>query len=403
MNSRDYIYYKIKLHNLSSETMTRVFELAGTVRFLYNRFIDISKEYYNENKKYMTFFKMCKKLTEMRQDPEFAWLQKYHVTPERYALKDLNNAFRRFFSNKRRYPKYKSRKNHRLQFAVRGDGIKFYENGTYVYIPGLSVSSEDLIYCGNHNIPIGKNIKYDDARIISDEHNVWLAVAVVANKAFLFNTTENHKNEPLGIDVGIRNSATLSNGISYDRVNKHRLSVLEHRRRKLQSVIGKDIDRRYKMSQSTRTKYHDIPKSKNIEKLEARLRKTYQQISNIYKTHYHNIAKDIVRQDPEFVVLESLNITNLKTDNKFINHSIVTSRLGILMRYIKEQCNEHSIPIIEAPRFFKSTQICSRCGHTYKPGTSKIYKCPYCGLELDRDLNASINLRNYGMSVAYSL
>ena len=404
-NIRSHMYYHVTLHNLTDDQKHSIIEMAGVVRFLYNYFIDYTRAYYKENKKIFGFHKMCKRLTEMRHDPQYAWLSKYHVTPERYALKDLDNAYSRFFKGTRRFPRYKSRKDHRLRYAIRNDGIKFIGDGRYAYIPGLSRDKDDLIDCGNHNVPFGKNIKYDDVRLIADEDGAYLHIAVVIKYPFdLSRFNVEHTGEPLGNDVGIRNSATLSNGETYDGVDKHRLHVLEHRRRKLQSVIGKDIDRRYKLSMSTRTKYYDIPKSKNILKKEARLRKTYKQISNLYKTHYHTIAKDIVkRYDPEFVVIEDLRIREMKTDNHFMNHAIRDSRLGILLTYIQRNCENADIPVIKANRFFKSTQTCSRCGHTYKPGESKVYNCPCCGLEIDRDLNASINLRNYGISQIYGL
>ena len=205
----------------------------------------------------------------------------------------------------------------------------------------------------------------------------------------------------VGIDVGIRNSAVLSDGTAYDGVNKHRLHVLEHRRRKLQSLVGKDIDRRMKLSMSTRTKYYDIPKSKNILKKEKKLRKTYIDIYNLYHNHYHQIARDIVNKNPEWVVVEGIKFRDMHTDNHHMNHAIRDSRMSLLIKYIKDKCNAKNIPVITAPRFFPSTQICSRCGSMYKPGESKIYRCPECGYEIDRDLNAAINLRDYGMSYMY--
>ena len=398
----EYAYYKIKLHNLTEAQEQRARELSGMMRYLYNYFLVKHKEHYEETKKSLKFNRMCSMLTEMRNSKEHEWLKKYHVTPERYALKDVHTAFEKFFRGYTNYPKFHSRKGYKTRFAVRSDGIKFFgEYNEYVYLPSLCESQEDLIYCGPHNVPYGKGIKYDNVRVKSDGIDYWLYIAVKVKYPFIEERPLYPIGEPLGIDVGIRNSAVLSDGTAYDGVNKHRLHVLEHRRRKLQSLVGKDIDRRMKLSMSTRTKYYDIPKSKNILKKEKKLRKTYIDIHNLYHNHYHQIARDIANKNPEWVVVEGIKFRDMHTDNYHMNHAIRDSRMSLLIKYIKDKCNAKNIPVITAPRFFPSTQICSRCGSMYKPGESKIYRCPECGYEIDRDLNAAINLRDYGMSYMY--
>lgn len=336
----------------------------------------------------------------MKKTEEFKWLDSLNVTTCRYAFIDLSAAYHNFIIGICNCPKYKSKKYDTIRIAVRGDDITFNKsNKRYAHIPVLSSNRFDYIDCGNHNIPIGDNIKYDNVRIKFDGIDFWLSLSISLRKPIIFERKDILSN-PVGIDVGIRTSATLSNGITFGNPDGYRLSILDNRRRKMQAAVDRDIQKRLKESSRTRTKYEDIPKSKNQLKREEKLRKTKIKISNFYKNYYHNISRKIANMNYSMIVIEDLKVQGMYEDSygkKRFN--VYESRMATLLEYISYKCQDNGALIIKAPRNFKSSQICSNCKNEYKIGASKTYKCPYCGIILDRDLNAAINLMDYGVSL----
>lgn len=398
-------YYKIKLHNLSETQKDFVKRTADAYRYCYNLGVEWCNKAYEEKKAGKksprpSYFTMASMLTQYIKREENAWLRRVEYTTCRYALKDVNNAFERFFKHQCGYPKFHSKRKSKVSFHVRDDRLRFCDvNGgntskEYVRIPGTGKNSSMLFSVKNHNIPVGENVKYDNVRISFDGIDYWLSLSV----RVIYPIVYEGYTEAIGIDVGVRTAATLSDGTVFEGPNRHRLNVLESRRRKLQSVIQKDINKRLEISTHTRTKYDDIPKSKNQIKREKRLLKTYHKIHNMHDTYYHQISRDIANRRAKLVVIEDLKVRRMIHNSPKGLSKLEHSAMKTLLTYIEYKCNEVGSTVIKASSFFPSSQICSRCGNRYKVGKPKIYHCPSCGLEIDRDLNAAINLRNYGLA-----
>ena len=394
--------FRIKLKNLRNDHIERIYKISYARRFLYNWGLEFSNNFYSETGKTPSYQELSRRLTELkRTDDRFKWLNDriYNVNSLRYAFIDLHNAFHNFIIGKCNRPIFKSRKSDTIRMASDKKGFMIKRSSpNLIFIPGVSVRHGDYIDCGNHNIPFGDNIDYSNIRIKFDGNNFWLSLSVRLRRPIKM-MQEFNPNDGIGIDIGIRTPAALSNGKMYDPINQKRLIILDHRRRVLQAAVDRDLDRRMKLSNSTRTKYYDIPKSNNQIKREKRLAKTRISIHNIYNNFYHNISRDIVNQEPKFIVLESLNIPGMFNGaygkRRFDTYE---SRMGLLSEYISYKAIEADIPVVYADRDFPSSKICSICGAINEPGRSKVYRCEYCGSEIDRDYNASCNLLNYGIS-----
>lgn len=401
----DYIWknYRIMLHNLTDFQKERILTASNIRRFLYNWALEICNKSYEETGKIPNYQTLSRLFTEYKKMPGNEWLDKENVTVCRYAFIDLANAFHKFFNKSCKHPIFKCKKSDSIRFAVRSDDVSFKgDDGRYAFIPVLSSRKGDLIDCGNHNIPFGKGISYKNTRIKFDGNNYWLSLSVKVPVDYHQNIMIFDDNV-VGIDVGIRTSATLSNGKVYNRPDQKKLSVLENRRRKIQSAVDRDIRRRMQIADRTRTKYDDIPKSKNQIKREARLAKTRIQIHNVYNSHYHKISRDIINDNYDAIVLETLDVQKMVQNSfKQARHEIYESRIATLAEYIEYKAIENGITVIKADKEFPSSQICSNCENSYKIKSTKTYKCPCCGFVIDRDLNASINLKNFGLSKLHS-
>lgn len=401
MLDEGYQYYRIRLHYLSESHIHRIEELSGVRRFLYNFGINYCEQLKSQGKGVPNFHTFCKLLTSMRHSEEYSWLTKYNVTSERYAFKDLVQAYTKFFNKINRYPKFKTKKRSNICCVIRDDRFRLKgENGEYAFIPGVSESIDDLIYIGKHRIPYAGNIEYDNIRIKSDGVHYWLSLSCKIRKPFSYvEPPLEDFSEGIGVDVGIRTTATLSDGTIYDPPNKAKLDRLARRKHYISASITRDRNKRVKQSIRTKTKYEEIPKSKNQMQREEKYLKTCIRMRNIIDSHNHKVSREIANRKPRFVVIESLSVGRMEKQNKYVAPYIHRASMFQLTQYIAYKCQDVGSQVIFADNRFKSSQICSRCGGITKPGAKKTYTCQYCGLVIDRDYNAALNLRDYGYQI----
>ena len=137
-------------------------------------------------------------------------------------------------------------------------------------------------------------------------------------------------------------------------------------------------------------------KTKNIIKLEKQIKLIHRKLTNIRDNHIHQATSKIIKMKPYRVVMEDLNIKGLMK-NKHLAKAIQEQKLYEFIRQMKYKCNFNCIEFIQVDRFFPSSKICSDCGFKKKDLklSDRIYICDNCGLVIDRDKNASINLSNY--------
>lgn len=389
--------YRIKIYPTEEQKQTLFFAM-DCFRFVYNWCLNYHRQHYEETGKSLTRFSLAKAMEEFRHSSD--WLSKCELTTCRYAAWNVIDAFERFFDTKdpKQYPKFKKKTKARRTFQLRGERMVFFEDGT-VSLPGYCTSKNNRMLCKKHRIPIGRN--YRNVYVTYDGNSFWLSLSIPMTRPIIYDDNDKiMTGEPLGIDVGIRTAAFTSDGTAYPSVNRHRLSVLTNRLDKLQSAIDKDRAKRRKESMRTKTKYADIPVFKNEIKRESKYRQTHRDLVNLFQSRYHKISREIVNKSPNFVVVESIDLRGLqRTIKQRISRDMHYHRLGVLFNYIEYKCNEVGIPVIHAPKDFPSTQLCSRCGTRTKVGGLKIYTCPNCGLQIDRDYNAALNLRHYGESI----
>ena len=383
-NPDNLIGYKIKLYPTDEQKviLDRQIELF---RFVYNWALEVEHNNYNndkENSHFLREHEMYDKLKILRNSEGMEWLKELPLNTCRHAVLKVIRAFKLFFTKKNKYPRYKSRKHGPKYFCVRGERVRFFDE--YVHIEGFKKG--DNILCKNHNVP--KNKKYYNCTISFDGYDYWLSLTkeVYYPMEFRIKTTEG-----IGVDLGLRKLAKLSNGMEYHLPN---VDKLEKRRKRQAARVERDIQLRLDIAKQTRTKFEDVKPSNGMIRRAKELRKTCNRMTNIRKTYIHTMTKQIVELNPEFIVIEKLNVKGM-LKNKYLARKISEScfyDIGIQLQY---KAKARNIPLVIAPIDYPSTQICSNCGNRHYVGKSEIYRCPICGLTIDRDLNAAINLKNY--------
>ena len=400
---------------------TRLFQYAGTARFVYNWALEKEMESLKAGKGFISDGELRKQFTLMKKQKEYSWLNTVSNDVPKQAIKDLVKAYLRYFKlrkqkkykpyterqiihskevgkelteyDKQGHPKFKCRKN------VTNCG--FYNDTQKLEVTERAVRISALQNKGNrqrrarksfikiaekNRIPI--DVKYKNPRITYDGIHWWISVVIELERTNLNIKAE--KTDGIGIDMGIKDLAIDSNGKKYGTINKNKkIKKLEKRKNRLQ----KQISRKYEMNK----KGESYQKTKNIEKSKKELRKLNQRLTNLRHNYRQQTAIEIVRTNPKYICIEDLNIKGMMK-NRHISKSIQDQGLKELRQLIENKAKEKNIAVVIANRYYPSSKTCSCCGNIDKTLklSDRIYKCKICGYEEDRDINAAKNLRVYG-------
>lgn len=198
---------------------------------------------------------------------------------------------------------------------------------------------------------------------------------------------------PMGIDLGVKELAVVAFGdqeIHYQNINKtSQVLALQQQIKHLQRCLS----RKYRFCNRVDGK---LVKSNNILKLEAKLLKKYWRLRGIRNNYLHQTTHALVELLPSRVVMEDLNIAGM-LKNKCLSRAVGEQCFRQFIRQMEYKCQSYGIEFVQAPRFFPSSKTCSNCGSINRnlKLRDRIYNCPNCGLSLNRDYNAAINLMLY--------
>lgn len=352
---------ELKLNNKQRSYFVRC---AGTARFVYNWALkDRIKRF--ENGESTNIFEQKRRFNSLKRE-EFGWIYEIPYTLQDEAFVNLDNAYKNFFrrvktgDEKPGFPKFKSRRNGLGSFSLRGH--IHIERGQ-IKLPRIGwVRLKERGY-----LPA-------DAKIlkvtISERARRWFISAQVELN---IRDPLPKTGKPLGVDVGVKNLAALSNGKQFPNS-----AVLRKHERKL-ACLQRELSRRKKGS-------------RNREKTRRKIAGLYLKISNVRKHNLHQVSAYAMNCRPSEIVIEDLNVKGMMK-NRHLAKSIGDASMSELHRQIKYKSTWNGIDVMSADRWFPSSKLCSRCGEIREIDLSqRVYKCESCGFEINRDLNAARNL-----------
>ena len=363
-----------------------MFQFAGAKRFAYNWALAKEQQNYKNCGKFISDYELRKEFTQLKKRDEYKWLYSISNDVTKQAIKDACLAYKRFFKSQSAFPKFKSKKHDTPSFYV--DNIKIKFTNTHVKLENIAISKKKnkakinwIKLTEKNKIPT--NCKYVNPHVVYDGLNWFICVGVEYNK-----NTEISLNDGIGIDLGIKDLAICSNGITYKNINKtQKIKKLEKSKRRLQRKISK----KYLINKKGAS-YH---KTCNIIKSERRLLKINKRLTNIRDNYLHQTTSDIIKRKPSFITIEDLNVNGMMK-NKHLSEAVQQQKFYTFHRQLEYKCKWNNIELRIVDRFYASSKICSCCGAIKKDLklSDRTYICPECGYIIDRDYNASINLKN---------
>ena len=348
--------YKYRIYP-DAEQMQFFAKCFGCVRFVYNRMLSDRIEHYNLTGKSLNN-------TPAQYKSEFTWLKEVDSLALANAQMNLNTAYRNFFRDKSNgFPKFKSKKNNNFSYTTNNQkGTVYVENG-YIKLPKL----KSPVKIRQHRSFEGVIKSCTISKAPSGKYHISILVETEIQKL-------PESDMRVGIDVGIKDFAVLSNGESYK--NPKHLRKSEKRLAKLQ----RDLSRKQ-------------IGSSNRNKARIKVAKLHEKIANQRMDFLHKKSTEIIREN-QAIVIEDLKVKNLMK-----NHNLAKSIAEVSWSRFREMLDYKSRwygrELIIAPPDYPSSQLCSDCGNRSsqtKDLACRVYICPECGLEIDRDYNASLNL-----------
>ena len=371
---------KIEL-KLTVSQKIKVCQTIGTERFIYNEYIKYNQEQYKLGNKFISANDFSKYLNNiyLPNNPDKRWIKDVSSKSVKQAMTYGEKAFKRFFKGLSSFPIFKKKGRNELgAYFVKNNKKDFEFYRHKIKIPTLKfVRVKEYGY-----IPKNTNIKSGTITKIANRYFLSLIIEV---KDIV--KTENTSTKGLGIDLGIKDTAICSDGRVFKNINKTiKIKKLKKKLKREQRKMSRSIE--YSKSKKIKLK-----ECKNFNRKKLKVQKLFYRLNCIRDDYNNKIVDEITRAKLKYITIEDLKVSNMMK-NKHLSKAIQEQNFYAIRTKLINKCKERNIELRLVDTFYPSSKTCSCCGEIKKDLklNDRIYKCCNCGLEIDRDYNASINL-----------
>ena len=368
--------------NPTEEQKVRIRKTIGTCRFIYNFYLAHNKELHENGKKFMSSsqFRVWLNNEFLPSHPEYSWIKEAYSKSVTQAVNNGQTAFTRFFDHKSAFPKFKKKGRSDVKmYFVRNNPKDCLCERHRIKIPSLGwVRIKEKGY-----IPTTKDgyvIKSGHVSIKADRYYVSVLIEIPDHRIV------NNSSEGIGIDLGLKDFAIVSNGKTYKNINKSA---------KLKKLEKKLIREQRSLSR----KYENIKKGgstqkRNIQKQRLKIQKLHHRIDNIRTDYINKIIAEIVKTKPSYITIEDLNVSGMMK-NRHLSKAVASQKFYEFKTKLLAKCKENGIELRIVDRWFPSSKTCHCCKSIKKDLklSDRLFRCD-CGYIEDRDFNAALNLRD---------
>lgn len=372
--------------NPTQEQMQKINRTIGTCRFVYNFYLAHNKELYDSEKRFLSGMDFQKWLNNiyLKENPEYLWIKEVSSKSVKQSIMNADKAFKRFFKKQSGFPRFKKKNRADVKmYFVRNNPNDCLCEKHRINIPTLGwVRLKEKGY-----IPTSKQgyrIKSGTVSRKAGRYYVSVLIDMPDTEKPQLNTFG------LGIDLGIKEFAVMSNGIVKKNINKTaKLRKLEKQLKREQRCLSRKYEdvkkRNKKKGEATR---------QNIQKQLLRVQKLHQRIDNIRTDYMNKTIAEIVKTKPSYITIEDLNVKGMMK-NRHLAKAVASQKFYEFRIKLETKCKETGIELRIVDRWYPSSKLCHKCGSLKKDLklSDRKYICK-CGYHADRDFNASLNLRD---------
>ena len=368
--------------NPTEEQKVRIRKTIGTCRFIYNFYLAHNKELHESGKKFMSSsqFRAWLNNEYLPNHPEYSWIKEAYSKSVTQAVNNGQTAFENFFKHKSAFPKFKKKGRSDVKmYFVRNNPKDCLCNRHRIKIPSLGwIRIKEKGY-----IPTTKDgnvIKSGHVSIKADRYYVSVLIEIPDKR------TANNSSKGIGIDLGLKDSAIVSNRKTYKNINKSA---------KLKKLEKKLIREQRSLSR----KYENLKKGgstqkRNIQKQRLKIQKLHHRIDNIRTDYINKTIAEIVKTKPSHITIEDLNVSGMMK-NRHLSKAVASQKFYEFKTKLLAKCKENGIELRIVDRWYPSSKTCHCCKSIKKDLklSDRIFRCD-CGYIEDRDFNAALNLRD---------
>lgn len=368
--------------NPTLEQKTKINKTIGTCRYVYNFYLAHNKELHDTGQKFMSgkSFSVWLNNEYLLNNSDYLWIKEVSSKSVKKSIEDGCVAFTRFFKGQSKFPKFKKKgKSDVKMYFVKNNPKDCLCERHRINIPTLGwVRLKEKGY-----IPTTKDgyvIKSGTVSIKAGRYYVSALVEIPDTKI------TNNANEGIGIDLGLKDLAIVSNGKNYKNINKSvRIKKMEKQLRREQRCLSRKYENLKKGESTQRA---------NIQKQKLKVQKLHHRIDNIRTDYINKTIAEIVKTKPSYITIEDLNVSGMMK-NRHLSKAVASQKFHEFRTKLKIKCDDNGIELRVVDRFYPSSKLCHCCGSIKKDLklSDRIYKCE-CGYVEDRDFNASLNLRD---------
>ena len=368
--------------NPTEEQKAKIRKTIGTCRYIYNFYLAHNKELYDKGEKFMSgkSFSVWLNNEYLPQNPDKLWIKEVSSKSVKRSIENGCIAFTRFFKHQSAFPTFKKKGRSDVKmYFVKNNPKDCRCERHRINIPSLGwVRIKEKGYIPTTKV--GYAIKSGHVSIKADRYYVSVLIEIPNNK------TADNSNEGIGIDLGLKDFAIVSNGKTYKNINKSAgLKKLEKQLVREQRCLSRKYEN-LKKGESTQ--------KANIQKQRLKVQKLHHRIDNIRTDYINKTIAEIVKNKPSYITIEDLNISGMMK-NKHLSKAVASQKFYEFRIKIQAKCKENGIELRVVDRWFPSSKTCHCCGMIRKDLklSDRIFKCD-CGYTEDRDFNAALNLRD---------
>ena len=376
--------YKIEIKP-TKEQIIKIHQTIGVSRFIYNFYIAHNKEVYEKEKRFVSGMDFSKWLNNeyIPNNPDKDWIKEVSSKATKQAIMNGDKAFKRFFKGESGFPTFKKKKNKNVKaYFPKNNKTDWTIERHRVKVPTLGfVRLKEFGY-----IPVNSVVKSGTVSQKADRYYVSILVEEDVN-----NSNSNQYYKGIGIDLGLKDFAICSNGLTKKNINKTKtVKKLEKKLKREQ----RKLSRKYESLKIRNKKMKGEATRQNIQKQIVEVQKLHQRLTNIRTDYINKTVNEFIKQKPSFITIEDLNVSGMMK-NRHLSKAVAQQKFYEFRRKLEYKCKLKGVELRIVDRFYPSSKLCSCCGNIKKDLklSDRVYKCE-CGNIMDRDFQASVNLRN---------
>ena len=368
--------------NPTEEQKVKIRKTIGTCRYIYNFYLAHNKELHDNGEKFMSgkSFSVWLNNEYLPKNPDKLWIKEVSSKSVKRSIENGCVAFTRFFKHQSAFPNFKKKgKSDVKMYFVKNNPKDCRCERHRMNIPSLGwVRMKEKGY-----VPTTKDgyvMKSGHVSIKADRYYVSVLIEIPNNKI------ANNSNEGIGIDLGLKDFAIVSNGKTYKNINKSaKVKKLEK-----QLIRGqRSLSRKYE-----NLKKGESTQRANIQKQKLKVQKLHHKIDNIRTDYINKTIAEMVKIKPSYITIEDLNVSGMMK-NKHLSKAVASQKFYEFRTKLQAKCKENGIELRVVDRWYPSSKTCHCCGAIRKDLklSDRIFECD-CGYIEDRDFNAALNLRD---------